>query len=188
MEKLKEIFGSDTLSFEQFEAKISENKMKLADLSGGGYVGKEKFDALNAEKDSLQKLLDEANSKLEGYDPQWKEKAENAQKEAMIEVESLKKSYLVKEQTSELSFSSESAKKAFLYDLVAKDLPVQDGKILGFEDFVKAYKESDPNAFMPDKPAPHFAAPGLGNTPHSKERNVLDNKYRNNPFYKKKGE
>ena len=57
--------------------------MKLADLSGGGYVGKEKFDALNAEKDSLQKLLDEANSKLEGYDPQWKEKAENAQKEAM---------------------------------------------------------------------------------------------------------
>ena len=35
-------------------------------------------------------------------------------------------------------------------DLTAKKLPVQEGKLLGLEDFTKTYQETDPNAFLPE--------------------------------------
>ena len=78
MEFLKEIFGDGALTYDQLAAKVAEKKMKLADLSTGGYVGKEKFEALNTEKSGLETRLNEANKKLEGYDPEWKTKAEQS--------------------------------------------------------------------------------------------------------------
>ena len=35
MEFLKELFGTEALTFDQFAAKVNEHKMKLADISGG---------------------------------------------------------------------------------------------------------------------------------------------------------
>ena len=58
--------------------------------------------------------------------------------------------FAVKEATAALKFSSESARKAFVADLTAKKLPVQEGKLLGLEDFTKTYQETDPNAFLPE--------------------------------------
>lgn len=49
---------------------------------------------------------------------------------------------------SGVMFSSESAKKAFLSDLTAAQLPVKDGALLGFDDFQKKYAETDPKAFV----------------------------------------
>ncbi len=43
---------------------------------------KGKLTALTADRDSLQARLDEANSKLESYDPEWKAKAAQAQADA----------------------------------------------------------------------------------------------------------
>ena len=82
MEFLKELFGEEPLTYDQLAAKVAEKKMKLADISGGAYVGKYKFDTLLTEKNGLQERLDEANGKLSGYDPEWKAKAEQAQAEA----------------------------------------------------------------------------------------------------------
>lgn len=165
MEFLKEIFGGGALTYEQLAAKVAEKKMKLADLSTGGYVGKEKFEALNTEKSGLETRLNEANKKLEGYDPEWKTKAEQAKAAADEQVQAVQRSFAMKEQAANLKFSSESAKRAFIADLEAKKLPIQDGKVLGFDDFVKGYRESDPGAFLTDEKPPRFSGPTSGPNP-----------------------
>lgn len=44
MEFLKEIFSQRALTFEQFNAAVIEKGFKLANLSQGQYVDKQKFD------------------------------------------------------------------------------------------------------------------------------------------------
>lgn len=72
--------------------------------------------------------------------------------------------FAIKENSAKLKFSSNSAKKAFMSDLKAKNLSMENGKILGFDDFVNAYKEQDAGAFITestdgkkDEPKPSFS-------------------------------
>ena len=155
MEFLKELFGGEALTFDQFAAKANERKMKLADISDGAYVGREKFDTLTADRNSLKQRLDDANAKLEGYDPEWKSKAEQAQSKADAEIARVKRSYLLRDQTAGIKFSS-----------------LQDGKLLGFDDFVKQYRESDPGAFASEEKPPIFSghAPGPTGTGTNKDQ------------------
>ena len=103
---------------------------------------------LTAERDAAREQLGEANKKLEGYDPEWKTKATQAQQQAEQQIAELKASHAAASAAAGLKFSSESAKKAFLADLTAKKLTLQDdGTLLGFDDFVKSYKQADPGAF-----------------------------------------
>ena len=45
MEKLKALFGTEALTWEQLETKLKDNKeVKLANLANGGYVDKKKYD------------------------------------------------------------------------------------------------------------------------------------------------
>ena len=143
---------------------------------------------MTAERDSLKTRLDDANGKLEGYDPEWKNKAAQAQTEAENKIKALQRLQALKEQSSSLKFSSESAKRAFLSDLEARDLPLEDGRVIGFDEFVKKYRETDPDAFAPDKPAPSITIPGHGQPTKLTAQNILDEKYKNNPFYHPKGE
>lgn len=128
---------------------------------------------LTAERDTARTSLGEANKKLEGYDPDWKQKAADAQQQAEQQIAGIKARYAAASAADALHFTSESAKKAFLSDLAAKKLPLQDdGKLLGFDDFVKSYKESDPGAFVPDGGLPRVSgsATGTSATPTTKEQ------------------
>ena len=103
---------------------------------------------LTAERDAAREQLADANKKLEGYDPEWKTKATQAQQKAERQIAELKASHAAASAAAGIKFSSESAKKAFLADLTAKKLTLQDdGTLLGFDDFVKSYKQADPGAF-----------------------------------------
>lgn len=136
---------------------LTDDQIQRVFALNGADVNREKQAAATAvaERDTLRGQLADANKKLEGYDPAWQQKATAAQNAA-----------------AGLKFSSESAKKAFLADLSAKKLPVQDGALLGFDDFVKTYKESDPAAFAPDVKPPRFAAgtPGSPAQPTGREQ------------------
>lgn len=128
---------------------------------------------LTAERDTARTSLGEANKKLEGYDPDWKQKAADAQQQAEQQIAGIKAQYAAASAADALHFTSESAKKAFLSDLAAKKLPLQDdGKLLGFDDFVKSYKESDPGAFEPDGGLPRVTASAAGQpaAPTTKEQ------------------
>ncbi len=58
--------------------------------------------------------------------------------------------------------SSKSAERAFIGALKEKKLELKDGELVGLDDFIKAYREEDPDAFAPDKPAPRFLTGGSG--------------------------
>ena len=94
--------------------------------------------------------------------------------------------HTVESAVSGLKFTSAAAKKAFVSDLAAKKLTVQDGKLLGLDDFVSAYKQSDPEAFVSDQPAPAFVKPGHPQARTADGQAEVDAFYANNPFYHKK--
>lgn len=55
-----------------------------------------------------------------------------------------------------LKFSSKSAERAFTAALKEQKLELKDGELSGLDDFIKAQKEADPEAFAPDKAPPRF--------------------------------
>lgn len=128
---------------------------------------------LTAERDTARTSLADANKKLEGYDPEWKAKAAQAQQQADKQVAELKAGYAADSAASGLKFTSDSAKKAFLSDLKAKNLPLQDdGTLLGFDDYVASYKKTDPGAFAPEGGLPRVSGSATGTpaTPTTKEQ------------------
>lgn len=109
---------------------------------------KQQVTTLTAERDAARTQLGEANTKLEGYDPEWKSKAKQAQQQAEQQVQSMKSRYAEANAAAGLKFTSAGARTAFLADLAKKNLPVQDdGTLLGFDDYVQSYKKADPGTF-----------------------------------------
>lgn len=123
---------------------------------------KQTITTLTTERDADRTQLGEANKKLEGYDPDWKTKAVQAENDAKAQVAALQSDFAAQSAVSGVRFSSESAKKAFLGDLKAKNLPLQEGKLLGFDDFLAEYKKGDPGAFAPEGGLPRMSSSAEG--------------------------
>lgn len=72
MEKIKALFGTEALTFEQLEAKLKDNKeVKLVNLASGNYVDKKKFDDKVTELETANgtiKGLRETVAKFDGVD------------------------------------------------------------------------------------------------------------------------
>lgn len=131
---------------------------KIMDLHGVDLTKlQNSVSTLTTERDGYKTQLDTANTKLTGYDPDWKTKAETAQTDASNKIAAMQYEFAAKDAVSGLKFTSESAKKAFVADLTAKKLPLQDGKLLGLDDFAKGYKEKDPGAFASEEKPPMFS-------------------------------
>ena len=62
-----------------------------------------------------------------------------------------------------LTYSPSAHEREFFCQLQAERLTVENGALVGLEEFVQARREADPAAFAPDRPVPRFVAPaGLG--------------------------
>ena len=71
---------------------------------------------LTTERNSLKTRLDEANQKLEGYDPEWKSKVEQADKDAQAKIAEVQVDSLIRDCLSGIVFTSSFAK----YGVAAK--------------------------------------------------------------------
>ena len=182
-EYLKPMFGNGPLTFEQLTEKLDAAEgVKLVNLKDGGYVGKEKLDAAEARVSALQQQLTQANGKLEGYDPEWKTKAQQMQQEADQKVEAVRFDYAIRTALTEAKAKNPEK----LAKLIDRDsLKMVDGKLVGLDEQLKALKESDGYLFEGDKPTPKIVKPGnpVYRTPTG--GGDLDAFYANNPFYKK---
>ena len=151
-----------------------EQLQQLMDLHSDDIgTHKQSIDTLKAERNAARTQLADANKKLEGYDPEWKTKADQARQQAEQQVAEMKAGYAATSAASSLKFTSDSAKKAFMADLKAKKLPLQDdGTLLGFDDYVKSYKQTDPGAFAPEGGLPRVSGSATGTpaTPTTKEQ------------------
>ena len=106
--------------------------------------------SLTTERDGLKTQLSDANATIQSYKDMdidgikqsaadWETKYNTDTQALKDQLESTKYGYAVENAVGSLKFTSESAKKAFLADLTAKKLPIQEGKLLGLEDFAKIY-------------------------------------------------
>lgn len=146
-------------------------KLEAAEKDRDTY--KDKYDTDIAQRDSdLEKLktqLSEAGQSkdklatLQASLEESQQKYNEAKADWEKQLADQKYGYLVDEATRELKFSSKAAKKAFRDSLMSDKLQVKDDTLLGFDDFVNVYKESDPDSFLKDddtKPGanPHFSS------------------------------
>ena len=198
-EYLKDLFGDGSLSFAQFVEKLggAGDKVKLVNLKDGGYVGKDKFDAMQTERDTFRTQLETANTTIQSYKDMdidgikqsakdWETKYNTDTQNLRDKLADMEYSHTVETAVAGLKFTSTAAKKAFVADLTAKKLTVQDGKLLGLDDFVNAYKQSDPSAFASENPVPQFVKPSTPQQRTTDGQAEVDAFYANNPFYHRK--
>lgn len=149
MDKLKALFGTDALTYEQLEAKLKDNKeVKLANLASGSYVDKRKFDDKVAE-------LTTANETITGL-------RETVAKFDGVDVEKLKndaKAWETKYNTDLAAVKLDSAVSMALVEAKAKNpklaraaldmsvIKLDGDKLLGLNDQLEALKKSDAYLF-----------------------------------------
>ena len=112
---------------------IKQRDTDLADL-------KQKLADAGTDAETLKNLQAEFDTLKTNY--------ANAQADYQKQLNKQAYEFAIKEKTNGLQFTSNSAKKAFLSDALAKNLIMDNGNILGFDDFVNAYKEQDAGAFV----------------------------------------
>lgn len=181
-EFLKEHLGDEL--FSQVSVKLKDNKtLKLVDLSSGEYVSKNKFDDKLKEVETLKGNLETRDTDLKtlqedfkGAKKQLKEfegsdktiseletkvtelqgKYETDTKTYESQLQAQAYDFAIKEATGAVEFTSKLAKESFISKLKADEnkLLVKDGNLQGFDDFVKKFKESDPDAFKAQEPDP----------------------------------
>jgi hypothetical protein len=153
---LKELLGEEL--YTQVAEKAGDNK--IAVVSDGKWIPKDKFDEKNGELKDLKDQLAERDKQLK--DLQTKA-AGNEELQAEItrlqqENENTRTDYEQKLQAREFDFALESA----LRDAKAKNpkavkalinmeaIKLADGKLVGLEEQLKALRESDDYLFVPD--------------------------------------
>lgn len=96
---------------------------------------------LNTQFNALQQQYDD---KQKQYDAEVKSYQEKMQEQAY--------EFAVKEFAATKQFSSNAAKRDFVNTMIARKLQMEDGKILGREDFVEKYAEENADAFKVELP------------------------------------
>lgn len=147
---------------------------------------KNTIEQLTTERDGLKTQLDTATNEIKSYKDmdvegikakaaEWEGKYNTDTKALKEQLDATNYSFSIKEAVSGLKFTSESAKKAFIADLTDKKLPIQEGKLLGMDDFVKTYQASDPDAFASEEDDKSFVITkgGAGGGPSITEEAAL---------------
>lgn len=173
--ELREIFEAaedGVLSYEQF-MEACEGKAKFVDLNEGKYVSKQKYEddlatrdkeigtlnesltTRNTDLEDLQKKLTEAgtadaeklaslSADLEGY----KQKYDTDMKKYKEQLKKQSYEFAVREFANTKQFSSNAAKRDFIQSMIAKDLKMEDSRIIGAEDFASMYSNDNADAFI----------------------------------------
>ncbi len=118
-----------------------------------------KLGAVEIDRDKFKQDYETAKATLDGFEgkdfeaitkerDEWKGKAEKSEKDYKQQLHDRDYADAIKEHVDGLTFTSESAKKAYVADLKTADLTMKEGKIFGLTDFQSTYMESDPLAFV----------------------------------------
>lgn len=205
MKDLKELFDlaeGGVLSYERFMELAKEHNVKLVDLNEGEYVSKNKYQAeldakvreietlsgtistRDTDLETLKKQLEAAGadtSKLAELtsqlaDLQGKYDADSKAYKKQLQQQAYE--FAVKEFAGTKNFSSQAAKRDFIQSMIAKQLKMENDSIIGADDFVKLYEESNKDAFIeeyvPDEDIPYDKPQFVGSTPGAEDANTND--------------
>ena len=168
---------------------MKRDYLKNLDIGGGAHLSDELIDqimaedgkakaemqntitTLTTERDGLKTQLSDANTAIQSYKEMdidgikqaaadWETKYNTDTQALKDQLEGVKYSHAVENAVGGMKFTSSSARKAFMADLTDKHLTLQDGKLLGLDDFTSAYKEAAPGAFAPAEGTPSLTVGG----------------------------
>ena len=135
IEFLKEIFGDESLTFDQLNERLSSNEsIKVVNAADGSYVPKEDYDALNEQ-------LTAANTKYADFDKQL----QAAKDDGATQLKAYKRDVKISQAFTDAQVSDEVSVRANL-DLDAVQLG-DDDELTGLGDQLNALKESKPYLF-----------------------------------------
>lgn len=197
---VKELFDkaeNGTLTYDQFIA--AAGTAKFVDLTEGNYVSKNKFDDEIRQRDTrittLSDTIKTRDTDLQNLQNTIKDAGDiEALKTASRELGELQKKYdketkayqkqladqqyefAVKEFANTKKFTSAAAKREFTRAMVEKKLSLENGTIIGADDFVKMYTENNADSFVTEPaqaepPKPQFVNSTPGANPQSTETN-----------------
>lgn len=180
---------------------LDENSADIGREIGKTNTAKADLAAAKGELQTVRAELDELK-KSTGDAGEVQKKLDELQKKYETDTAALQKQIADRDYTDAISaaiaaandgkglkFSSKGAQTAFIAALRDKGLELKDGALTGFDDFVKAQKEADPDAFASDTPAPRFAGRiGAGGAPEQPKSRAaeLAAKYNQNLYGVKK--
>lgn len=176
MEFLKALFDEvegGKLGYDELKAACENAKIKLANLSTGDYVGKQKYaDDINARDtriSTLEDTLATRDSDLAQVKEQLKDAGVNKEKLSSLtsQLEGLqskydadtkkladdmmkqKKNYAVRDFANTKKFTSQAARRDFENYMLSKDFSLSDdGTLMGGDDFVAEYSKDNADAFV----------------------------------------
>lgn len=112
---------------------------------------KQQLATLTAELEEAKGKYHETADRLAGLDAEYKAKAEAAEQAAAEKLDRMQREFEFQSAAmtamSEIKFTSKSAMKTFMNELRERNFPVQEGKIIGFDEFFAEARQADPAAF-----------------------------------------
>lgn len=210
---IKELFEQSengTLNYEQFEALATNAGAKFADLSEGAYVSKHKYEselsAKTKEIETLSGTISTRDTDLANLKKQLEAAGTDASKleELNTQLSTLQNTYTettkkyeaqlaaqayefaVKEYAAGTKFTSQAAKRDFIQSMIAENLKLKDGQIIGADDFVKSYTENNADAFVVEgpgtepkepEPLPQFVGSTPGGQPAPVDSNAFSDAF-----------
>lgn len=124
---------------------VNEFNSKVTKLEGERNSWKDQYTGV---KTSLDKFDGVDVDDLKAQIAEQKKKAEDAEKSANEKLAARDYADAVKANTAGIKFSSAAAQRDFESQLQSKNLPVNDGKLLGFTDFLAQYKADNEGAVL----------------------------------------
>lgn len=145
MEFLKDLFGGQALTFDQLQTAAQGKGFEVVNAAGGAYVSKADADNLRSQVSTLTGQLGEANKKLEGFDPEWKTKADTATQK----LNQQKFDFALEKALSKSGARSGAAVRGLLnHDKLQL---ADDGEILGLDKQLDALRKGEDTAFLFDE-------------------------------------
>ena len=171
MEFLKELFGDKAFTYEQLQEALKDNKdVKIGNLAGGAYVGKEKYDALKIELDTAKNQLSEANKTIQSFKDMdidsikkeaetYKTKLEETERKAKEDMEKFMFDNALQSALTNAKAKNVKAVKALL-DM--DGLKFNNGEVVGLSEQIEKLKTENDYMFESDEKKPQFVSSSGG--------------------------
>lgn len=137
------------------------------------------LESANEQADAYKQQLDDANTQIQSFKEMdiegirqsaddWKAKYDNDIKALQDKMNAKEYEFAIKEYANQFNFTSERVKNSIIEDLKAKEFKLNDGVLLGADDYMKQLRENEPTSFVseePNDPLPTFTKPTGGGNP-----------------------
>lgn len=137
------------------------------------------LETANEQVEAYKAQLDDANTQIQSFKDMdidgirqsaldWETKYEADIKALQDKMNAKEYEFAVKEYASQFNFTSDRVKNSIIQDLTAKGFKLENGKLLGADDYMKQLRESEPTSFVsdePEAPLPQFTKPLAGGNP-----------------------